>query len=92
MTSTPRAGLTPLETLRAGTMSASAFLGGPDEFGSIEVGRRADLVLVRGDPLEDVANASRIDGVMVRGRWLPRAELERMLESAARDDRGRPEE
>jgi imidazolonepropionase-like amidohydrolase len=36
----------------------------------VEVGKRADLLLLDGDPLQDVANTSRYAGVMVRGRWL----------------------
>jgi hypothetical protein len=40
-------------------------------------------VLLDANPLQSVANASRIAGVMARGRWLPRAELDRMLEEVA---------
>jgi imidazolonepropionase-like amidohydrolase len=47
-----------------------------DAFGTIAVGRRADLLLVDADPLADVANLQRIAGVMVRGRWLPREEIQ----------------
>ena len=73
------AGLTPYQALRAATANAAAFLGG-DAFGTVEKGKRADLVLVDANPLEDVANASRIAGVMLRGRWLPREELQATLE------------
>jgi imidazolonepropionase-like amidohydrolase len=68
------AGLTPYQALRAGTADASAFLGG-DRFGLVAVGRRADLLLVEGNPLADVGNVALLSGVMVRGRWLTRQEL-----------------
>lgn len=76
------AGLTPYEALRAGTVDAATFLG--DDFGTIAVGRRADLVLVYANPLADVRNAARRAGVMVRGRWLPAAELKKRLDASAR--------
>lgn len=76
-----RAGLTPLDALRAATANAGRFIGdnvpGAERFGVIDPGARADLVLVDANPLTDVANLSRIHGVMVRGRWLSAAELER---------------
>jgi len=45
----------------------------------VEVGKRADLVLLDEDPLQDVANTSRYAGVMVRGRWLDGDALRRAL-------------
>lgn len=70
------AGLTPWRALRAATSGAATFLGQQDTWGSIAVGRRADLVLLDRDPTSDVrALGSRI-GVMVRGRWFPASELE----------------
>jgi len=76
------AGLTPYEALRAGTVNAAAYLGG--DFGTVAVGKRADLVLVEANPLDDVGNAARRVGVMVRGRWLPAAELRKRLEASVR--------
>jgi hypothetical protein len=75
-----RSGFSPYEALRAATVAPAQFLGKEQEFGTIAIGRRADLLLVDGNPLEDVAVLSRPVGVMVRGRWLPRQELEVMLE------------
>jgi hypothetical protein len=77
------AGLTPYEALRAGTHDAAAFFDALDEFGVVTEGRRADLILVEANPLEDVANASKRVGVMLRGRWLPEEELKAMLEALA---------
>jgi hypothetical protein len=77
-----RAGLTPFEALRAGTSAAARFLRREREFGTVAVGLRADLLLLDANPLENVANASRRAGVMIRGRWFPEAELQRKLRAA----------
>ncbi len=69
------AGLTPFEALAAGTTAPAAFLGATD-WGVIEVGCDADLVLLNANPLQDIANTQRIEGVMVRGKWLDRAALD----------------
>lgn len=55
------------------------FWGAEEEFGTITPGRRADLVLVTGNPLDDLDVLRKPAGVMVRGRWLPATELETML-------------
>ena len=73
-------GLTPYEAIRAGTHDAAEFLGQEDLFGTIERGKRADLILVEGNPLENVANAARQAGVMLRGQWFTEDELKEMLE------------
>jgi hypothetical protein len=74
-----RSGFSPYEALRAATVAPAQFLGKEQDFGTIAKGRRADLLLVDGNPLENVAVLSRPAGVMVRGRWLPRQELDAML-------------
>ena len=70
------AGLTPYAALAAATRNVAAFLG-TDTFGTIEAGKRADLLLLDANPLDDIGNVRRIGGVMVRGRWLPRADTKR---------------
>lgn len=65
------AGLTPYEALATGTRNVARFLGTPDEFGTVQPGRRADLILLEADPLADIANVQRRAGVMLGGRWLP---------------------
>jgi imidazolonepropionase-like amidohydrolase len=74
------AGLSPYEALRAGTRDAAEFLGQLDEWGTVAAGRRADLVLLDANPLADVTNASRRAGVMLRGRWLPKAEIAKLVD------------
>jgi len=77
-------GLAPFEALAAATRSAAEFLGQSAEFGTIAEGHRADVLLVDGNPLEDVTNANRRAGVIVRGRWFSRADIDQMLEDLAR--------
>ncbi|MHC4752414.1 MAG: amidohydrolase family protein [Planctomycetota bacterium] len=74
------AGLTPYETLVAATRNPAEALGQPDIFGTVTVSKRADLILVSANPIDDIANASRLCGVMVSGRWYPKKELDRFLE------------
>jgi len=76
-------GFSPYEALKAATVDAAEFVGASGEFGVIRPGARADLVLVEGNPLEDVKNASRIAGVMVRGHWLSRKTLQSGLDRLA---------
>jgi imidazolonepropionase-like amidohydrolase len=52
--------------------------------GTIESGKRADLVLLDANPLDDVRNTSRRAGVMIRGKWLPRDVIDRRLDAIAR--------
>jgi imidazolonepropionase-like amidohydrolase len=77
------AGLTPYAALEAATHNPAEFLRALDTLGTVERGKRADLVLLEANPLENIANAERRVGVMVRGRWLPEAELKQMLEAIA---------
>jgi imidazolonepropionase-like amidohydrolase len=76
------AGLTPYQALAAATRNPAEFLRGSKEWGTIETGKGADLVLITGNPLEDIRNTARIEGVAVGGRWLDAAERERMIRTA----------
>ncbi|HET7293089.1 MAG TPA: amidohydrolase family protein [Vicinamibacteria bacterium] len=73
------AGLTPFEALSAGTRAPAIALGAPDSFGTVTVGKRADLLLLEADPLADIRNLWKRAGVVVAGRWLPAADLEAQL-------------
>ena len=78
-----RAGLTPYQALAAGTRAPAAFFGAEGQYGAIVAGADADLLLLDANPLADIANTQKIAGVMVRGRWLDRAFLDRELEGVA---------
>ena len=75
------AGFTPSAALAAATRDAAQFLGDLEEWGTLESGKRANLLLLDADPSGSIENLRQITGVMVGGRWLPREELDRMLES-----------
>lgn len=78
------AGLSPHQALVAATRNPSEFLGASKEWGTIEVGKRADLVLLTANPLEDIKNTTKIDAVAVGGKWLEKSELEPMLRVVGR--------
>jgi imidazolonepropionase-like amidohydrolase len=75
------AGMSPYDILESGTAHVGTYFENEDSFGTVAEGMRADLLLLDADPLEDAANLERIAGVMVRGRWVPRAELDERLEA-----------
>jgi imidazolonepropionase-like amidohydrolase len=84
------AGLTPYQALSAATRDPAEYLGAGAEWGTIEPGKRADLVLLTADPLADIRNTMRIDAVSMGGRWLERAELDRMIALASQRLDGAP--
>ena len=77
-------GLTPFEALRTSTTSPFEYLGESDRAGTIAVGKQTDLLLLDENPLEDISAASKIAGVLIRGRWIGTEEIhKRMRELAA---------
>lgn len=77
------AGLPPWAALEAATRNPAEWLGTLAESGTVEPGKRADLVLLDADPLVDIRNTQRIAGVMRAGRWMDAAELARMIDRSA---------
>ena len=81
------AGLTPYQVLESGSRNVGRYVANDlrqdGNFGTVTAGSRADLVLLDANPLENVANLSRRSGVMVRGRWIPRTEIEQGLAALA---------
>jgi len=75
-------GFTPYEAITAGTINALKVVKtmiGVDDFATIEEGKRADLILVNENPLEDVAHIKDLRGVMAAGRWYEKAALQKMI-------------
>jgi len=79
-----RSGLTPMQALQAATIKPAEFLGRSVGQGSIEVGKRADLVLLDANPLADIRNTEKIRVVIVNGKLLGRNELDKLLASVER--------
>ena len=78
-----RAGLSPLEALRAATINPATFLREQEQRGSIGRGKVADAVLLRANPLDDIANTRDIAAVVLNGRYLDRTALDTLLSQAA---------
>lgn len=69
-----KAGLTPMQALLAGTRENARYFRAADRLGTIERGKVADLVLVAGDPLTNIANMRNVRRVMLAGRWVTTGE------------------
>lgn len=77
-----QAGLSPLEALASATLRPAEFFHLQDEMGTIDVGKKADLVLLDANPLEDIANTKKIAGVVSKGKYYDSESLlDRVYES-----------
>ena len=76
-------GMTPYEVLEIGTRRPAEYFDATDEFGTVAVGRRADLLLLSANPADDISHIRNRVGVMVNGRWIPSDEIERRLRNIA---------
>ena len=75
-------GFTPIASLQSATRDAARFLGREKDYGAVAVGAHADLVLLEANPLDDIANTSKISGVIRAGVLLDRASLDTLLTQA----------
>jgi imidazolonepropionase-like amidohydrolase len=80
-----RAGLSPMEAIVSATRRPAERLGRRDLFGTITVGRAADLLLLNADPLADIRNVARIERVIARGAVYEPERLLRGLTPGRRD-------
>ena len=76
------AGMTPYQVLRSGTRNVGDYFS-KENFGTIEPGKRADLVLLDSNPLEDLSAVDQVAGVMVRGHWFSRETIDARLAAIA---------
>ena len=77
-------GFSAYEAIATGTVNASkvvATMTGHNDFGTIEVGKGADFILVNHNPLDDVANIKDHRGVMTNGKWYSKSYLEKIQKS-----------
>jgi imidazolonepropionase-like amidohydrolase len=74
-----QAGLTPFQALQTGTVNVARYFGTESTTGTVAPNKRADLLLLDRNPLDDISNSVMIAGVMVNGVWIPRAELDKKL-------------
>ena len=80
-------GLTPYEVLKAAATDPFEYLGEADRAGTIAVGKQTDLLLLDENPLQDVRAASKISGVLMRGRWIGAEEIRRRMQDIAASPR-----
>jgi hypothetical protein len=76
-------GFTPYEAIKTSTVNASnvaAAMTGRNDFGTIEVGKRADFILVNQNPLDDIRHIMDKRGVMARGNWYENAYLKGIVD------------
>ena len=73
------AGLTPFQALTTGTVKVAEYFGTSERTGTIAVGKQADLILLDANPLENILHTRRIAGVVLRGKWIPKSEIDTRL-------------
>ena len=81
------AGMTPFEILQSATHNVGDYLKRKDTFGLVAPGHRADLILLRANPLTDLKHVAQRIGVMVRGRWIPETEIKAGLAKIAAESK-----
>ncbi len=84
------AGLSPLEVLQMTTLNGAEFLQRQATMGTVEAGKNADLVLLEANPIDSVANLGKISAVVLKGRYLPKAALEKMKNEVAESYKNQP--
>ena len=77
------AGLSNYAALETATRNPALFLGTADSVGTIEKGKRADLVLLEANPLADIVNTQKRAGVMLKGKYYPQAQMNQWLDEIA---------
>lgn len=77
------AGLSNYAALEAGTKNPSMFFGTLEKVGTIEKGKRADLVLLDANPLENISNTEKRAGVMLKGKYYAQTEMNKWLDEIA---------
>jgi imidazolonepropionase-like amidohydrolase len=76
-------GMTPYQVLETGTRRVAEYFDATDDFGSVAVGHRADLLLLMENPIADIEHVTSRAGVMVNGRWLPERQIQDRLADIA---------
>jgi tetratricopeptide (TPR) repeat protein len=74
-----QSGLSPLAALQAATLNPARFLDKEKDLGVVDTSKLANLVLLDANPLDDIHNTTKIAGVVVAGKYFPKASLQGML-------------
>ena len=84
------AGLSPMEVIQTATLRAAEFLGVQGQFGSVERGKVANLVLLDANPLDDIRNLKRVRAVIFHGRILDKQNLDALVAAQKTSDSRKP--
>jgi len=74
------AGFSPMESLVAGTRRAAKMLGKDNEIGTVEVGKRADMIILDANPLDSITNTKRLGGVVKSGRYFDQKKMASLID------------
>ena len=77
-----QSGLTPMQAIMCATKTNAELLGIEQTTGTLTVGKQADLIVLDGNPLDDIRNTRKIAGVFARGKYYSRASLDKILLTA----------
>jgi hypothetical protein len=80
-----KSGLSPLEILQSGTINPALFFNMESVFGQLKEGMAADILLVNSNPVEDISALKDLSGVMVRGKWIGKADIDQKLQQIAKN-------
>jgi imidazolonepropionase-like amidohydrolase len=84
------AGFTPFEALQTATLNPARFFQLEDQLGTIEPGKIADLVFLDANPLEDIRNTQKVTAVIVNGRYISKAGLQKILQRVEESAKKQP--
>jgi imidazolonepropionase-like amidohydrolase len=73
-------GIPTYEILKMTTINAALAMNKENEFGTVEVGKRADLLLLNSNPLDNIENLRNKNGLMVRGIWLSEEDIKKLTD------------
>ena len=85
-------GLTPFQALETATSNPAKYFRANDQWGTIQAGKRADFVLLAGNPLADIANTRKIEGIVLQGKWLDGKTLQQELQRVPAEYQARIQE
>jgi len=75
-----KAGMSNFEILKSGTSNVASYFDAEGEYGIIQTGAAADFIIIQGNPLEDLNNLKNIEGLMLRGEWIPKNKVQQELD------------
>jgi imidazolonepropionase-like amidohydrolase len=85
-----QAGISEYDILKAATLNAAQYMAEANQWGAIQKGMRANLILLESNPLENIENLRKIKGVMKRGQWFSASKITELIETCKQNYREQP--